>query len=157
MPFEVEVIKQVPVKVKVSLSNEQEKFCQLFIRDSKLSGKPFECYMKIYGDALEPHQTPDFVRKEAKALLTNDNIISRLTALLEEDGFNDSNVDRHHLFLVSQFTDFPTKMKAIQEYNKLKKRTENSITINLPRPIMELDDDEVIQKIDKSQAKDAIQ
>ena len=82
-----------------------------------------------------------------------DPIISdRINQLIAEDGFNDSNVDRQHLFLLNQLKDFPTKMKAIQEYNKLKKRTDNSVTIVLPRPIMDLDDDEVIHKIDKSQA-----
>lgn len=153
-PFEVEVIKKVPVKVKVQISTEQEKFCKLFVRDPKLQGKSFECYMKVYGPDLEPHQTPELVRRQAKELLADDRIISYLNTLLEEDGFNDASVDKHHLFLINQFGDFSTKMKAIQEYNKLKKRIDNTLTVVVPRPIMDLDDDETIHMIDKSKAKE---
>lgn len=141
MPFEIEVVKKVPVKVKVNISNEQEKFCQLFARDEKLAGKPFECFMRVYKDQLEPHQTPEVVRKEAKALLTSDNIIQRINGLLEEDGFNDQNVDKQHLFLINQHADFSTKMKGIEHYNKLKKRTNDNPIIVLPQPIMDWDDD----------------
>lgn len=140
MTFEIEVIKKVPVLTKVSLSNEQEKFCQLFIRDPKISGKPYECFMKVYSADLEPHQTPEFVRKQAKELLVQDSIIQRLTTLLEEDGFNDATVDKHHLFLINQFGDFSTKMKAIEHYNKLKKRTSDITTVIMPTPIMDWDD-----------------
>lgn len=141
MTFEIDVVKKVPVKVKVSISNEQERFCQLFARDEKLAGKPFECFMAVYRDQLEPHQTPDVVRKEAKALLTSDNIIQRINGLLEEDGFNDANVDKQHLFLINQHADFGTKMKGIEHYNKLKKRTSDQPIIIMPRPIMDWDDD----------------
>lgn len=140
MSFEIEVVKKVPVKVKVNISNEQEKFCQLFARDPKLAGKPFECYMKVYGPNLEPHQTPKVVRKEAKALLTSDNIIQRINGLLEEDGFNDQNVDKQHLFLINQHADLSTKMKGIEHYNKLKRRTNDAPIFVMPQPIMDWDD-----------------
>jgi hypothetical protein len=45
-------------------------------------------------------------------------------------------------------------MKGIEHYNKLKKRVADKMELIIPRPIMELDDDEVIHKIDKSKAKD---
>lgn len=140
MTFEIEVVKKVPLKVKVSISNEQEKFCQLYSRDPKLAGRPYECFMKVYGQDLEPHQTPEFVRKQAKELLTNDSIIQRINALLEEDGFNDANVDKQHLFLINQHGDLSTKMKGIEHYNKLKKRTSDVTTVIMPTPIMDWDD-----------------
>lgn len=140
MAFEIEVIKKVPVKTTVKISNEQEKFCQLYARDPKLAGKPFDCFMKVYKDQLEPHQTPEFVRKQAKELLLSDNIIQRVNQLLEEDGFNDTNVDKQHLFLINQHADLSTKMKGIEHYNKLKKRTNDVQTIIMPQPIMDWDD-----------------
>lgn len=154
MTFQIDVVKKIPVKVKVSISNEQEKFCQLFSRDPKFAGKPFDCYMKVYGHDLEPHQTPEFVRKQAKELLLNDNIIQRINALLEEDGFNDQNVDKQHLFLINQHADLNVKMKGIEHYNKLKKRTSDQVELILPRPIMDLGEDETIHMVDKSKAKD---
>jgi hypothetical protein len=156
MSFEIEVVKKVPLKVKVSISNEQEKFCQLYARDPKLAGKPYECFMKVYKDQLEPHQTPEVVRKEAKALLTQDNIIQRINGLLEEDGFNDQNVDKQHLFLINQHGDLGVKMKGIEHYNKLKRRTSDQPIFVLPRPIMDLNDDEQnddIHKISKEDVK----
>ncbi len=150
--FQIDVVKKVPVKVKVNISNEQEKFCQLFARDKNLAGKSYECFLKVYKDQLEPHQTPEIVRKEAKVLLTQDNIIQRITALLEEDGFNDQNVDKQHLFLINQHADFSTKMKGIEHYNKLKKRTNEVTTVIMPRPIMDWDDAEPVQ-LDKEDVK----
>ena len=147
--FEIEVVKKVPVKVKVNISNEQESFCQFFVRDPKLSGKPYECYMKVYKDQLEPHQTPEVVRRQAKELLVDDRIIQRITALLEEDGFNDANVDKQHLFLINQHADFSTKMKGIEHYNKLKKRTNDNPIILVPRPIMDWDEEGNIIKVPK--------
>src|SRR3990167_9315395 len=141
MSFNIEVVKKVPVKVTVQISNEQEKFCQLFARDLKLAGRPFECFMKVYKNDLEPHQTPDFVKKQVKELLTQDNIIQRVNQLLEEDGFNDQNVDKQHLFLINQHADFSTKMKGIEHYNKLKKRTNDAPIIFIPKPIMDWDDE----------------
>lgn len=153
MTFSIDVVKKIPVKVKVSISNEQEKFCQLFARDEKLAGRPYECFMKVYGHDLEPHQTPEFVRKEAKALLTNDNIIQRINSLLEEDGFNDQNVDKQHLFLINQHADFSTKMKGIEHYNKLKKRTNDAPVFIMPTPIMDWDDATPVQ-LDKEDYKE---
>jgi len=141
MSFEIEVIKKVPVKTKVSISNEQEKFCQLFARDPKLSGKPFECFMKVYKDDLEPHQTPEFVRRQAKELVVEDKITQRISQLLEEDGFVAPNVDKQHLFLINQFGDLSNKMKAIEHFNKLTKRTSDNPIILMPQPIMDWDDD----------------
>ena len=97
--------------------------------------------MKVYKNDLEPHQTPDFVKKQVKELLTQDNIIQRVNQLLEEDGFNDQNVDKQHLFLINQHADFSTKMKGIEHYNKLKKRTNDAPIIFIPKPIMDWDDE----------------
>lgn len=153
--FQVEVTKKIAKKVKVNISTEKERFCQLYARDPKIIGDAIACYKEAYKELDEVKDKQwDFnmIKRKADELLMDPIISDRINQLIAEDGFNDSNVDRQHLFLLNQLKDFPTKMKAIQEYNKLKKRTDNSVTIVLPRPIMDLDDDEVIHKIDKSQA-----
>lgn len=145
MSFEIEVTTKIPKKIKIQISNEQEKFCQLYARDKKMAGNSYECYLKVYSPTFEPHQTLEVVKKEAKALLTKEVIKQRITQLLEEDGFNDENVDKQHLFLINQYTDFSTKMKGIEHYNKLKKRT-NDVQINImPQPIMDWEDAEPVQ------------
>lgn len=154
MSFEVSVKKLVPKEIKVKLSNEQEKFCQLYTRDHDLMGDAISCFKECY--ELEPHQidNKNQLKKDVELLLSKPQVVARINELIEEDGFNDQNVDRQHLFIINQHYDLSTKMKGIQEYNRLKKRTDNSLTLVLPRPIMDLDDDEVVQKIDKSKAKD---
>lgn len=154
MSFEIEIVKKVPLKTKVSISNEQEKFCQLYARDPKLSGKPYECFLKVYKNQLEPHQTPEFVKRQAKELLTNDSIIQRVNQLLEEDGFSDTNVDKQHLFLINQYADLSTKMKGIEHYNKLKKRTNDTPVFIMPRPLLDWDDEgNIIHQVPKEDVK----
>lgn len=152
MSFEIEVQKTFTKPVKVKISNEQEKFCQLYTRDKKLMGDPMGCFLAVY--ELEPHQVGNTkqIKKDIETLLAKPQIISRINELIEEDGFNDLNVDKQHLFIINQHADLNVKMKGIEHYNKLKKRIDNKIELVLPQPIMDLDgvdiNDEGVNKIE---------
>jgi hypothetical protein len=55
-------------------------------------------------------------------LLTNSNILSRINEELDAAGLNDNFVDKQLLFAITQNADLSSKVRAIQEYNKLKQR-----------------------------------
>jgi hypothetical protein len=42
--------------------------------------------------------------------------------MLDDAGLNDNFVDKQLLFVISQHADLNAKMKAIEQYNKLKQR-----------------------------------
>lgn len=142
MPFEVSVPIKITKEIKVNISNEMEKFCQLYANNFEFAGDPYLCYLECY--ELEPHEEakPNLVKAKAKELLLKPEIIARISQLLTENGFNDQNVDKQHLFILNQFADLNVKMKGIEHYNKLKKRTNDAPVFVLPRPIMDLEDDE---------------
>jgi len=149
MSFEVTVKKLVPKEIKVQISNEQEKFCNLYTRDHELMGDPVACYLECY--EIEPHEIgkPHLIKQKVNELLNKPQIVQRINSLIEEDGFNDLNVDKQHLFLINQHKDLTVKMKGIEHYNKLKKRTSDQPVFVLPRPLMELDEEPIIHQVDK--------
>jgi len=144
--FEIEVTKLVPVKIKVQISNEMEQFCQLYTTDRNYMGDPTKVYMKVYGEEDKAVAT-----QLAKVLISKDQINQRINQLIEDTGFNDMNVDMQHNYLINQHRDLPTKMKGIEHYNKLKKRTSERVELILPRPIMDWDEEPV--KLDESDVK----
>jgi hypothetical protein len=116
-------------KTKDGLNLKQEEFCRLYasadFADRDFFGNGAQCYLEVYGytdDRNNRKITYETARANASRLLTNANVIQRINELLETGGFNDANVDKHHLFLINQFADLKTKMTAIKEYNALKKR-----------------------------------
>lgn len=137
-----------PKRVK-KLNLQQDLFCKLFATDPTVFGNASHAYSKAYGnDNMFSAQVA------VNHLLMKPEITARINEYLSKEGFNDVSVDKKHNFLIHQFNDFNVSLKAIEQYNKLKKRIENKIELVIPKPVMELEDDEVILKIDKSKAKD---
>ena len=64
--------------------------------------------------------------KKARTLLRNNKVLARCDQLLDARGFNDTHVDKQHLFLINQMSDLPTKLGAIREYNKVKGRVKEA-------------------------------
>lgn len=122
-------------KTEAGLNHHQEEFCKFYTSseavDRELFGNGVQCYIEVY----EPDQTKPNWYKTALAassrLLANVKVIGRINELLIEGGFNDSNVDKQHLFLINQHADLKTKMAAIKEYNAVKKRVENKMTLEV--------------------------
>jgi hypothetical protein len=131
------------------LNHRQEEFCMRYATDPYIYGNATEAYSRVYKVG-----TREVAQVLSSRLMADPRITARINTLLSQDGFNDENVDKQHLFIINQHKDIHAKMKGIEHYNKLKKRVADKMELIIPRPIMELDDDEVIHKIDKSKAKD---
>lgn len=132
------------------LNVRQDLFCKLYATDPRFLGNATEVYREIYGKDI----SYIVAKASASRFLCDNRFTARINEYLEIDGFNNEAVDKKHNFLIKQNKDFNVSLKAIQEYNKLKKRVSNTIEITMPKPIMQLEDDEAIVKIDKSKARE---
>ncbi len=130
------------------LNVKQDLFCKIFATDPECLGNATYAYMKAYGATMIT------ARPAASRMIDLPEITARINDYLEQDGFNNVSVDKKHNFLIKQNKDFGVSLKAIQEYNKLKKRVTNIVELTIPKPIIDLDDDEVIHKMDKKRAID---
>jgi hypothetical protein len=113
------------------LNPKQERFCQLYTSGGEFFGNGVQAYIEAY----KPKQTAKNWYKSAQGsasrLLSNAIICGRINELLSADGFNNQFMDKQVLFLATQFSDFNAKIRAIQEYNKLKKRITEKLDVNL--------------------------
>jgi hypothetical protein len=81
-----------------------------------------ESYAAAYGLDLTNQKDYNNAKVAASKLLTNSNILSRINEELDAAGLNDNFVDKQLLFAITQNADLSSKVRAIQEYNKLKQR-----------------------------------
>ena len=146
-------MSNITVKQRITpqkqLNIKQDLFCRIYATDPEVMGNASRAYMKAYG--AENHIV---AKASANKLMDRPEITARINEYLSTEGFNDFNVDKQLNYIINQHRDLNVKVKGIQEYNKLKQRVSNQIQIVMPKPIMDLDDDETIHKIDKSKAKD---
>jgi len=113
-------------KTEQWLNQEQEAFCQLYTSwDKEFFGNWVQSYIEAYWPDTTAANRYKTACSRASQLLSNVKVIARINELLEEEWLNDTNVDKQLLFLISQFEDKNTKLAAIKEYNKLKKRIED--------------------------------
>lgn len=133
-------------KLELSLTSEgltlrQEKFCQNYVSsDKELFGNGTRSYIEAYGYTDEEGNrifNYASVMVCASRLLRNVKVTNRINQLLETGGFTAENVDKQHLFLINQHSDFKTKLGAIKEFNLLKKRVDNKIEVNIYTPTAE--------------------
>lgn len=117
------------------LSEKEEYFCTLFASDRELFGNGVQSYIEAFEievvnkpDPDEPTQkTYRQCQEHARTLLLNTVILKRINEIFEGRGLNDEFVDKQLEKVITQDADFNPKMKAIVEYNKLKKRTTTQI------------------------------
>ena len=112
----------------------QEAFCQLFASDRELFGNGVQSYIEAFEIEVVAKPNPksanyakqktyNACRYAAHQLLTNPNILRRVNEIFEGRGLNDAFVDKQLEKVITQDAEFNPKVRAIQEYNKLKKRT----------------------------------
>lgn len=106
---------------KTKLNPKQELFCQYYISQD-FFGNGTQAYAEAYNVDLSEKGGYNTARSNAHKLLTNTDILTRIDQILELAGLNDQFVDRQLTFWMTQKAEGPTAMKAISEYNKLKKR-----------------------------------
>src|SRR3989344_4232845 len=123
--------------IKIDLNPKQKIFCKLYASSEEFFGNGVRSYMKAYDS-----QNYKASMVCAWELLRNPKISQYISQLLELRGLNDNFVDKQLEFLITQHTDFKSKLGAIHEYNQLKKRAEvnkNKTQINvvvLPAELM---------------------
>lgn len=116
-------------KWKDKLNPEQEFFCQLYATCRTTFWNWVQSYIEAYDINTTEKWAYASARTCAYRLLTNVDILNRINELLELWPLNNTNVDRQLWFLIDQFADLSTKLWAIREYNKLKSRVNDKLTV----------------------------
>lgn len=111
--------------MKTELNAKQKRFCKLYLSPEYL-GNGVQAYIKAYGLSEESKKSYSTAKANASRLLTNANILGHINQQLEKSGLNESFVDQQLLFLITQNADYSSKLGAIKEYNRLKRRTEDN-------------------------------
>ena len=110
-----------------NLNPEQELFCKTFASPSEFFGNGLQSYALAYKIDLSTKGNVNTAKANAYRLLTKAYITKRITGLIDESGLNDINVDKQLLIAVQQCADFSSKVAAIREYNKLRKRVADRV------------------------------
>jgi hypothetical protein len=129
-------IRKQQITPQKTLNIKQDLFCKIYATDPNCLGNATKAYMEAY-----KCKSIDTAKSGSRQLLEKHEITARINEYIEIDGFNDMAVDKKHNFLIKQNKDFNVSLKAIQEYNKLKKRVTDRLEISIPKPIIELDED----------------
>jgi len=103
------------------LNEKQELFCKYYV-SKDFFGSGVESYAAAYGLDLTNQKDYNNAKTQASKHLTNPNILLRINEELDSAGLNDNFVDKQLLFAITQNADLSSKVRAIQEYNKLKQR-----------------------------------
>lgn len=129
-------------KINSDLTVEQSEFCNLYVT-KEFFGNGTEAYIEAYSIDLTKKGAYESARSGASRLLTKDNILKRINELLNNEGLNNSFVDKQLLFILTQNADFGAKIQAIKEYNKLRQRITDKIEVNgeIKNFIIELTDE----------------
>lgn len=126
---------------KTKLNPKQELFCKLFASDREFFGNGVQSYIEAYNPDTSKPNWYKTARSCASELLTKPNILKRIDELFEARGLNDQFVDKQLEKLIIQDADYSNKVKAIQEYNKLRQRITNKIDLTYkeaPKPLEEI-------------------
>ena len=108
------------------LNPKQEQFCQLYVSDKEFFGNGVQTYIEVY----EPDKSkPNWYKSacvSASQILSNIKVTKRISELLEKEWLNDWFIEKQLLFLITQFSDFNTKLSAIKHYDNLNARIEKA-------------------------------
>lgn len=124
--------KKIPPKVEkiLKLNPNQEFFCKLYASDREFFGNGTASYIEAYDTDTSKPGHRSVAAAGASDLLRKPYICDRIRELLNLGGFSDEGMDKELLFVAKQYDDLSSKVAAIREYNKLKKRTEDKTVIN---------------------------
>lgn len=130
------------IVTRIRLTQKQELFAQLYATEREFFGNGVAAYVEAY----QPNRTRlgwyNVACSRASQLLSNVKVCERINQLLDQNGFNDQNVDKQLNFLIVQHGDLKTKLGAIREYNKLKQRVTERIEHEIklkPVEVMQVD------------------
>ncbi len=104
------------------LNPKQELFCQLYATHQEFFGNGVQSYIEAYDPDTSKPNWYKTACSSASQILRNIKVIDRINEIMVETGMNDAFIDQQLTFLITQHSDFTTKLGAIREYNKLKQR-----------------------------------
>ena len=116
-------------KTAKKLNPKQEFFCELYASTREFFGNGVQSYIEAYDINTNERGAYNTAKTSAYDLLTKPYILDRINELLELRGLNDSFVDKQLEFLITQNADLSTKVRAINEYNKLKSRITDKLDL----------------------------
>ena len=128
------------------LNQKQEKFCKLYSTTLEYFGNGVKSYAEAYGLDLAQRGSYMTAKSNAHKLLTNTDILKRIDELLDDQKLSENYVDKQLDFLIAQSQELAVKLRAIQEYNKLKNRYKQaesnpkSINVNISNYQDKIDD-----------------
>jgi phage terminase small subunit len=103
------------------LNEKQKLFCKYYVSE-EFFGNGVKAYAKAYGIDIDDPRKYASARTRAGELLSKVDICNTINEELDEAGLTDNFVDKQLLFVITQHSDLHAKMKAIEQYNKLKQR-----------------------------------
>lgn len=112
------------------LNPRQELFCQYFIKDEELLGNGTMAYAEAYNFKKEGNWYRSCM-VSASRLLRSVKISQRINELLKIY-LDDNLVDTELAYVVSQKADLSSKVAAIREYNRLRRRVDESPKVVIP-------------------------
>lgn len=125
-----QIAKEIPKEnIGESLTFKQELFCKIFATSREFFGNGVQAYIEAYKPSQKGKSWYRSAQVCASRLLSNVIICQKIDSLLELGGLNDVSIDKHLLYVVTQYEDLNAKMKAIVEYNKLKQRVTNKVDL----------------------------
>lgn len=118
------------IKGAHGLSPQEETFCRIYATEREFFGNGVQSYIEAFEVTVgkgEGCQTYEYCKYRAHSLLVRATILKRINEIYEAGGLNDAHVDKQLELLITQNAEFNPKVRAIQEYNKLKKRTVETV------------------------------
>lgn len=112
----------MPKRKDNKLSPQQERFCNLFASDKEFFGNGVQSYIEAFDIDTKKPGAYNGAKANAHILLTKTYITARINELFEARGLNDVFVDKQIEKLITQDASYDAKVRAIQEYNKLRGR-----------------------------------
>ena len=148
-------VGQVIVEGTHPLTPQEESFCVLYSSDKEFFGNGTQSYIEAFDVTVgkgKGMQSYEYCRWRASMLLKNKKILKRINEIYEAGGLNDAHVDKQLELLITQNAEYRPKLGAIQEYNKLKKRTIDTVQhLHAFSDIKGLSDDELRKEREKLQ------
>lgn len=150
--------KEEEKKEEKKLTPKQELFCQLYATNLDYFGNWVQAYAKAYWIDLTQKWGYQTAKTNASKMLTNANLLERLREL-GDDVLNDVMIDKELAFVATQRAELWPKMKAINEYNKLKQRIIDKSEVKHSwdltyKDMTEAELDKKLEEIEKQENKD---
>jgi hypothetical protein len=139
-------------KKKEKLEPKRELFCQLYVSPGEFFGNGVQSYIEAYGPDQHKSNWYKSACASASEILSNPKVFNRINELLEDMGMNDANADKQLSFLMNQHADFSSKLGAVKEYNKLKKRITDKMDVTSggkPVSVSTIDYNEIAKRVSK--------